>query len=98
MQKRLPSLKVIADLPTDQSRVFFAAWVIVENDEGEAMTYRIVGPDEINPAKGWISIDSPVARALMKKTVDDEVVVSAPEGDRGYTVIKVGYRPIVSSS
>lgn len=92
LQKRLPSLKVVADLPADQTRVFFAAWVTLENDEGEIVTYRIVGPDEINPTKGWISMDSPVAKALMKKTVDDEVVVCTPEGDKGYLLTEVHYQ------
>ena len=96
LQKRMPSLKVITEAPTDQSRVFFAAWVTLEDEDGQAVTYRIVGPDEFDPAKGWISMDSPVAKALIKKTVDDEVTVRTPEGDIFYVLTDVRYQNPVS--
>ncbi len=96
LQKGMPSLKVITEAPTDQSRVFFAAWVTLEDEDGQAVTYRIVGPDEFDPAKGWISMDSPVAKALIKKTVDDEVTVRTPEGDIFYVLTDVRYQNPVS--
>ncbi len=96
LQKRMPSLKVITEAPTDQSRVFFAAWVTLEDEAGQAVTYRIVGPDEFDPTKGWISMDSPVAKALIKKTVDDEVTVRTPEGDIFYVLTDVRYQNPVS--
>lgn len=91
LQKRLPELRVARELPSDTSRVFFAAWVTLEDDDGREATYRIVGPDEFDPARGWISMDSPMARALMKKAVDDEVLVRTPAGERRYVIVEVRY-------
>ncbi len=93
LQKRLPDLKVVHDLPGDRDRVFFGAWVELEDAAGETVTYRIVGPDEFDPARNWISIDSPVARALLKKAIDDEVTVETPEGRRSLEILDVWYRP-----
>lgn len=91
LQKRLPSLNIVSDPPTDAERVFFGAWVTLEDDGGGEQTYRIVGPDEIDPQQGWISIDAPLARALLKKAVDDEVRVATPHGEKVYYVIEVRY-------
>lgn len=91
LQKRLPDLKVVSELPADRSRVFFGAWVSVEDEAGAEATYRIVGADEFDPKQGWISIDSPLARALLKKAVDDEVCVSTPQGEVCYFVTGVRY-------
>ena len=91
LQKRLPVLKVVDRHPVGSDQVFFGAWVTLEADDGNEVTYRIVGPDEIDPARGWISMDSPVARALMKKRVDDDVTVITPEGNRDYLVVSVDY-------
>ncbi|WP_289303107.1 transcription elongation factor GreB, partial [Methylophaga sp. UBA3996] len=75
LQKRLPDLKVVDQAPDNQSQIFFAAWVTVETEAGDEKEYRIVGPDEIDASKGYISIDSPLARQLLGKTLDDEVVI-----------------------
>ncbi|MCG6900526.1 MAG: transcription elongation factor GreB [Gammaproteobacteria bacterium] len=91
LQKRLPDLKVVARQPSDPTVIFFGAWVTVEDSEGIQCCFRIVGADEFDPAKGWISMDSPMAKALMKKTVDDEVRVSTPQGRREYVIIEVRY-------
>jgi transcription elongation factor GreB len=91
LQKRLPDLKVVARQPSDPTVIFFGAWVTVEDTEGTQCCFRIVGADEFDPAKGWISMDSPMARALMKKAVDDEVRVATPQGRREYTIIAVRY-------
>ncbi len=91
LQKRLPDLTVVDSTPSDPNKIFFGAWVTLEDDEGEEHTYRIVGPDEFDPEKGWISMDSPMAKALMKKGVDDEVVVVTPQGEVGYFVVGVRY-------
>jgi transcription elongation factor GreB len=91
LQKRLPDLKVVARQPSDPTVIFFGAWVTVEDSEGTQCCFRIVGADEFDPAKGWISMDSPVAKALMKKTVDDEVRVSTPQGQREYIIVEVRY-------
>lgn len=95
LQKRLDMLVVVDRTPDDPRRIFFGAWVRLEDAEGAVRDYRIVGADELNPAAGWISIDSPLARALLKKTVDDEVTVPAPGGQARYTIIAVDYQPFV---
>ena len=91
LQKRLPDLKVVSDPPSNPDQVFFGAWVTLEDEHGEESVYRIVGADEFNPATGWISMDSPMATALLKKTLDDEVMVETPAGKRVYVVIAVSY-------
>lgn len=95
LQKRLPDLKVIGEKPADRERVFFGAWVTLEDIDGNEKHYRIVGADELDSAKGWISVDSPVARALLKKTVDDEVRVMTPQGEQEYLVVAVSYEGTV---
>lgn len=93
LSKRLDDMVVVDRLPDDQSRVFFGAWVRLEDDDGKELTLRIVGPDEIDPARNWISIDSPMARALLKKTVDDEVRVQLPKGEARYFITEIRYQP-----
>ena len=91
LQKRLPDLKVVAQLPSDQTRVFFGAWVTLEDDDGKHVIYRIVGSDEFVPEKHWISLDSPMAKALLKKTLDDEVAVETPSGTLRFLITAVSY-------
>jgi transcription elongation factor GreB len=91
LQKRLPELKVVSEPPSDCERIFFGAWVTLENDTGDEVTYRIVGPDELDPGKGWISMDSPMARMLMKKTLHDEVVLHIGERETCFVVLKIRY-------
>lgn len=91
LQKRLPELKVVNALPADAQRVFFGAWVTLEDAAGTEVTYRIVGVDEFDPARNWISVDSPVARALLKRTLDEELVVHTPGGEVRYWVVDVRY-------
>ena len=91
LQKRLPELKVVSEPPSDQNRIYFGATVKLENDEGEVVSYRIVGADELAPDKGWISIDAPMARALLKKSRDDEVTVCTRQGERCYVVLDIRY-------
>lgn len=94
LQKRLGEVEVVERPPDDPSRVFFGAWVRLEDDAGDESVYRIVGADEFDPREGWISIDSPLARALLKKTVDDEVTVELPAGRRSLVVVEVSYHPL----
>jgi transcription elongation factor GreB len=91
LQKRLPALKVVSEPPSDSGRVYFGAWVTLEDENGRELVYRIVGPDEFDPAKGWISMDAPMARALMKKALDDEVVVNTAKGSAHYFVVAIQY-------
>jgi transcription elongation factor GreB len=92
LQRRLPDLKVVNNQPSNHQQVFFSAWVTLENEKGEEKTYRIVGPDEFDPKKGWISMDSPVAKALMKKFIDDEVKVETPNGTEIFYISNVSYK------
>jgi transcription elongation factor GreB len=90
--KRLESLKVAEDRPTDPGAIYFGARFELENaDSGELVRYRIVGPDEIDPKLGHISIDSPLARAVLRKRVDDEFEVELPAGKTGFVVVSVAY-------
>jgi transcription elongation factor GreB len=91
LSKRLDGIVVVTELPTDTSRVFFGAWVTLEDESGGETTYRIVGADESDVERGWISMDSPVARALLGKRDGDDVTVQRPKGDATYTIVGVRY-------
>jgi transcription elongation factor GreB len=90
--KRLESLKVAEERPSDPGAIYFGARIELENaDTGELVRYRIVGPDEHDAALGDISVDSPLARAVMRKRVDDEFEVELPLGKTGFVVVSVDY-------
>lgn len=91
LKERLEHIVVVDSKPTDEARVFFGAWVRLEDDEGNIAEYRIVGPDESDHTKGLISMDSPMARALMKKAEGEEVVVKRPKGEARFTIVAVQY-------
>ncbi len=91
LQKRLPSLTVVNSKPADEDRIYFGAKVTLENAQGEEISYRIVGPDELNPSKNYISVDAPLARLLLKKTFDDEIVFSVNEQTNRYVVVDIEY-------
>jgi transcription elongation factor GreB len=93
LQKRLRDIVVVDRAPEDRARIFFGAWVQLEDEDGAFAEYRIVGPDEFDAATGYISIDAPLARALLKKTVDDEVTVRLPQGQKTFFVLAVSYEP-----
>ncbi|SDO20197.1 transcription elongation factor GreB [Halomonas shengliensis] len=92
LTKRLDELTVVDRLPADTGRVYFGAFVTLEDEEGEEMRIRIVGHDEIAPDKRWISVDSPLARALLGKPLDEEVTVAAPGGETSYVITEIEYR------
>ena len=91
LQKRLPELNVVKQNPAERDKIFFAAWITLEDELGNESCYRIVGPDELDPVKQYISVDSPLARALLKKSVDDEVNVQTPGGEKHYVILDVQY-------
>ncbi len=93
LSKRLDQLTVVREAPTDATRVFFGAWVSLEDEDGVEVTYRIVGPDESDIDKGWISMEAPVAAALLGKRDGDEVTVRRPKGNITYTIIGIRYSP-----
>jgi transcription elongation factor GreB len=90
--KRLEALRVVDTAPTDREAVYFGAIVEVERlDNGEVARYRIVGPDETDAALGHISIDSPLARAMLKKRIDDEFEAALPAGPARFAIVAVDY-------
>jgi transcription elongation factor GreB len=93
LTKRLDELVVVQppDGSVDTAAVRFGAWVEVEDEAGEVAKFRIVGADESDAQNGHISVDSPMARALLGKKVDDEVLVRAPKGEMHYTILRVSY-------
>ncbi len=91
--KRIEDLIVVDEIPRDPKKVHFGAWVTVEDEDGATAEWRIVGADETEHGKGWISVDSPVARALIGKREDDDVTVIRPAGEMTYTIVAVRYAP-----
>ncbi len=91
LQKRLDELKVVDNKPTDLNKVFFGARVELEDERGEVVRYRIVGPDEFDEQDEYISMDSPVAKALLGKSLDHEVTVITPKGKLNYLITNVDY-------
>lgn len=92
LRKRIEAVKVIDYSPQQVGKVFFGAWVEIENDDGETKAFRIVGPDEIYGRNDYISIDSPMARAMLKKEVDDEFQVKTPVGVKEWFINKIEYK------
>ena len=92
IRKRLDVIKIVDRLPDDRSTVRFGADVSLQNERSESMSYRIVGADETDAGRGWISIDSPVARALLGKKTGDQVLAKLPEGQQLLRILKVTYQ------
>lgn len=92
LRQRLEGMTVVDAPPKDRLRVFFGAWVTLEDEDGEEVEYRIVGPDEFDVTRRYISMDSPLGRALLRKAIDDEVKVELPGGAKRYVVVGVEYR------
>jgi transcription elongation factor GreB len=91
LRKSLEDLKVVDYSPVQEGKVFFGAWVEIENDDGETLRFRIVGYDEIFNTKDYISIDSPMARALLKKEVGDEAIVRTEAGEFTWYINSITY-------
>ena len=91
LQKRTSEIQVVEHLPNNQSRIFFGAWVELETPDGTKIRYRIVGSDEFDANEDYISIDSPLAKSLVKKQVDDEVSVKTPAGEKLYFINAIDY-------
>ena len=91
LRQRLDGMTVVGNPPSDRSKVFFGAWVEVEDEQGQCARYRVVGPDEADAAGGYLSMDAPLGRALLRKSVDDEVIIETPAGARSYVVLRISY-------
>ena len=92
LMKRLEGLQIVHYAPSQEGKVYFGAYVELENEQEEQALYRVVGPDEIDVANNHITIDSPMARALIGKMVDDEVIVNTPSGDRLWYINRIYYK------
>jgi len=91
LQKRLPDLNVVEQKPADAERVFFGATVRLEDEAGTSVTYRIVGADEFDREEHYISVDSPLARSLLKRELGEEVEVEVPGGRLYYLITEISY-------
>ena len=89
--KRLEGMVIVDKPPADLERVFFGAWVTLEDETGEQIRHRIVGPDEFDLAPGYISMDAPLARALLGRRLDEEVSVATPKGERRWLIVEIRY-------
>ena len=91
LRERLNGLKVVGEPPSDRRRVFFGAWVTIEDAGGATRRHRIVGPDEFDREPGYVSMDSPLGRALLGKRVGDELEVALPAGTISIEVVAIEY-------
>jgi transcription elongation factor GreB len=91
LQKRIPKLNIVEQMPRPD-KVFFGAWVLLERDDGSTVEYRIVGPDEIDAADEYISMDSPLAKALLRKQIDDDVQITVTDKREIYLVAGIRYQ------
>ena len=92
LSKRIEDVTIVEYSPKQEGKVFFGAWVTLENEQEETATYRIVGADELDTKKGYISVDSPMAKAMIGKCVDDEISVKTPEGIMEWWIIEIKYQ------
>jgi transcription elongation factor GreB len=91
LQMRLPDLKIVSATPSDPTKVFFGAWIELADADDEKRRYRIVGPDEIDAQRGYISIDSPLARAALKRSAGDTISMQLPDGEQKFTLLRIIY-------
>ncbi|WP_114417487.1 transcription elongation factor GreB [Marinospirillum perlucidum] len=91
LDKRLDELQVVDRLPADPEKVYFGAWITLEDEEGAESRWQLVGPDEADASKGWISIDAPRARLLLGQPLDAEVVLPTPEGKAQFIITEISY-------
>ena len=96
LRKRLDGMVVVDQPPSDRTKVYFGAWVTVESDDGSLSRYRVVGPDEFDREPDYISMDSPLGRALMRRSLDDEISVEIPGGSRTLVIVEIDYPPTTS--
>jgi transcription elongation factor GreB len=93
LRGRLDGMVVVDQPPSDPRAVFFGAWVELEEENGQRSRHRLVGPDEFDLAPGYLSMDSPLGRALMRKRLDDEFSVETPAGLRTLVIVAIDYQP-----
>jgi transcription elongation factor GreB len=97
LRRRLEGMVIVDQPPSDPTRVFFGAWVLLEADDGAQSRYRIVGPDEFDMAPGYISMDSPLGRALLRRRLDEQIAVATPAGERTYLIVSIEYERLTTT-
>ena len=91
LSKRLDEVTIVDRAPDDKHKIFFGAKVTLEDDQGEEHCFHIVGADEIDPKQHKISIDSPMAKQLLGKTLDDEITVSTEVEKKTWFITEISY-------
>lgn len=91
LRNRLKEATVVKALPTDTGKIYFGAWIELEDSRGDLKLYRIVGPDEVGDKPGYLSMDAPLGRALLGKQLDDEINIETPTGRTRYYVTAIRY-------
>ncbi|MEO7773312.1 MAG: transcription elongation factor GreB [Steroidobacteraceae bacterium] len=91
LRKRLDGMTIVEQPATDRGRAFFGAWVTLEDERGETFRHRIVGPDEFDQREGYISMDSPLGRALLGKQLDAQISIELPGGLRRLVIVAIEY-------
>jgi transcription elongation factor GreB len=91
LRKRFDDMRIVDQLPGDRGKVYFGAWFELAADDDATHRYRLVGPDEHDFESCYVSMDSPLGRAVMGKAVGDEFELSAPQGERRYRILAVSY-------
>jgi len=94
LRKRLDGIVVVDRVPDNHNKVYFGAWVRLEDSTGKQSIFRIVGPDEFDPSLGYISMDAPMGKALLGKSLDDEFTLKLPDGEAEYVITEVSYEKI----
>lgn len=94
LRKRLENLKIIDQLPTNQGKVYFGAWVKLCDEQEQSIEIRLIGPDEIDPNRNYISIDSPLGKAILGKQLDDKIKFHSPSGIKQYYIKKIEYHKL----
>ena len=96
LRKRLDDMVVVDRIPTDTDKVYFGAWVTIEDENGTENTYRVVGPDEFDPKLNYISMDSPMGKALLNKSIDDDINITVDTKDgqlkSSYIINEIRYK------
>ena len=98
LTRRIDNLEVVDRKPADQSRIYFGAWVKIEEENGESNVLRIVGEDELDLRKGWISLESPMAKGLIGKQKGDYSLVQRPDESVEIHILDVSYEPYEDST
>jgi len=93
LSKRLEELTVVDRIPDDQDKIFFGAYVTIEDEDGLETTYQIVGPDEFDVKNHKLSMDSPLAQRLLGKRLDDEILLISQGSYKTFNIVDIDYRP-----